>query len=157
MLGIRKRAELFDKELSEDYSSNKVFRKNQICFGMGTKQIVYGVLIEDAVYCVSPAYHVYNICDIDPLIFEGILNRYNKYLSRKYMIISARQGKSIDFTGLFNETIKIPSDDFQREVNQSVSAMQNFIELQEQYFVSLKLQQKYLIENLLTGKVRIKV
>ena len=111
--GIRKRSDIFDKELSNDYSQNKVLRLNQLCFGIGTNQIVYDVLLDDITYCVSPAYRVFNVSEeMDSLFLKYLLDYYNKYLSNKYMIISARQGKSIDFEGLLtermNKTKKLP-------------------------------------------------
>ena len=54
--GIRLRTDIFSKKLSKDYSKNKIIRKNQICFGIGTNSIVFGILETDNIYCVSPAY-----------------------------------------------------------------------------------------------------
>ena len=44
--GMRLRSEIYDKELSSDYSKNKVIRENNLCFGIGTNNIVYDVLLE---------------------------------------------------------------------------------------------------------------
>lgn len=154
VFGIRKRSEIFDKELSTDYSSNKVFRKNQICFGIGTNAIVYDVLLEDATYCVSPAYKVYDINNIHPFFLKLILDKNNKYLSNKYLIISIRQDKAIDFDGLFNELILVPNNQEQKRIANILSLADKEIELHKQQLEQLTKQRKSLMQLLLTGIVR---
>ena len=157
VMGIRKRSEIYAKELSEDYSGNKVLRVNQICFGMGTREIVYAVLLEDAVYCVSPAYKIFNVINIEPLIIESILMLNNKKLSERYMIVSARQGKSVDFSNLVKEIIQIPSNAEQRKIVSILLGQQQLIDKNELLLAKVQQQQKHLIENLLTGKVPVKI
>ncbi len=77
--GIRLRSEIYDKELSDDYSNNKVIRQNDLCFGIGTNNILYDVLLEDKVYCVSPAYKVYEIDKIDAFYLKSYLDTFNEY------------------------------------------------------------------------------
>ena len=62
--GIRKREDIYSKELSTDYSKNKVIRKDTLIIGMGSTQIDIGILVEDEKYCVSPAYTTYHISGI---------------------------------------------------------------------------------------------
>jgi len=142
VFGIRKRSEIFDKELADDYSQNKVLRKGQICFGIGTNSIVYDVLLSNDVFCVSPAYKVYNITSVNPYFLKLILDINNKYLSRKYMIISARQGKSVDFDGLFNEILLFPSIEIQDRIACMIQKVDYEISLHKQKNEKLKLQRK---------------
>ncbi len=155
VFGIRKRSEIFDKDLSDDLSNNKVIEKNDLCFGMGTNKIVYDVLLEDAIYCVSPAYKVYKIKGCNPYYLKTYLDTYNSYLSRKYMIISARQGKSIELNGLMNELIYLPSIDIQNKVVNYLSKVDLKIKLLKTQHEYLKLQKKGLMQQLLTGKIRV--
>lgn len=152
--GIRQRDEIFSKELSTDYSKNKVLNQNQICFGMGTNEIVYDVLLYDKVYCVSPAYKVFEIIGSNPYFIKLLLDINKVRLSRIYMIISARQGKSVDFEGLFNEKFKIPSLPEQIAIANVLSLADLEISLQKAELETLKLQKKGLMQVLLTGKVR---
>ena len=45
--GIRKREEIYSKELASDYSKNKIIYKNTLTVGMGSVQIDIGVLTEN--------------------------------------------------------------------------------------------------------------
>ena len=94
--GIRKRNEIYNKELSSDYSKNKVIRQNTLVIGMGSTQIDIGVLSNKETLCVSPAYTTYKINNINASYLNELLIFLNPLLSKKYMIISARQGKSVN-------------------------------------------------------------
>ena len=153
--GIRQRDEIYKKELSSDYSKNKVIRKNHLCFGIGSKELVYDVLIENNEYCVSPAYKVYKINKIEPLLLKLILDINKQKYSSRFMIISARQGKSVDFSGLMNEKIRIPKENEQKELVRLFELLDKSIELLEKELESLKLQKKGLMQLLLTGIVRV--
>ena len=157
VFGIRKRSEIFDKDLSNDLSNNKVIERNDLCFGMGTNKIVYDVLLEDSIYCVSPAYKVYKVKGCNPYYLKTYLDTYNSYLSRKHMIISARQGKSIEFNGLMNELIYLPSIDIQNKVVDYLTKVDLKIKLLKTKHEYLKLQKKGLMQQLLTGKIRVQV
>ncbi|MBQ7250156.1 MAG: hypothetical protein IJS37_02310 [Bacilli bacterium] len=109
--GIRKRSEIYTKDLASDFSKNKVIRYGSLIIGMGSKQIDFGVLCEDESYCVSPAYHTYSIDTklANPRYLELALKASNSHLTKKYMIASARQGKSVDTKGLFKEKVSLPT------------------------------------------------
>ena len=109
--GIRKRSEIYTKDLASDFSKNKVIRYGSLIIGMGSKQIDFGVLCEDESYCVSPAYHTYSIDTklANPRYLELALKASNSHLTKKYMIASARQGKAVDTKGLFKEKINLPT------------------------------------------------
>ena len=92
--GIRKREDIYSKELSTDYSKNKVIRKDTLIIGMGSMQIDIGILVEDEKYCVSPAYTTYHISGINSFYLQEYLVELNPLLSVRYMITSARQGKA---------------------------------------------------------------
>lgn len=154
--GIRKRSEIYDKELSDDYSQNKVLKENQLCFGIGTNCIVYDVLLDNALFCVSPAYKVFNISKkVNPYFLKCLLDFYNRYLSNKYMIISARQGKSVEFSGLLSEKLRCPDMERQKSIVESLKSIDNNISLQKEKLDKIKTQRKILQQYLLTGIVRV--
>lgn len=157
VMGIRKRSEIFEKELSNDYSHNKVFRLNQLCFGIGTNKIVCDVLLEDVIYCVSPAYRVFNVgSKIDPYFLKCLLDYNNRRLSNKYMIISARQGKSIEFEGLLTEKLYRPNISIQKDFVLRIIAIDGNISLQKEKLKAIMLQRKALQQYLLNGIVRVR-
>ena len=105
--GIRKRSEVFSRELSQDYSKNKVIRKNTLIIGMGTKQIDIAVDYFDEPYCVSPAYSTFKIKNIDSFYLDEYLKSINNLLSLRYMITGARQGKSVNKAELLEHPLLI--------------------------------------------------
>jgi type I restriction enzyme, S subunit len=153
--GIRLRSAIYDKELSSDYSKNKVIRVNNLCFGIGTNNIVYDVLLEDKEYCVSPAYKVFEVNDIEPFYLKCYLDTFNDYFSKKYMIISARQGKSVDMDGLLNEKIFAPNMDKQIQFSRSLKSFDEYIKLLNDEINNIKSQKQGLMQRLLTGKIRV--
>ncbi|OAT86875.1 restriction endonuclease subunit S [Candidatus Arthromitus sp. SFB-turkey] len=155
--GIRQREDIFSKDLSKNYSRNKVFKNNQICFGIGTNQIVYGVNIVNKIYCVSPAYKVLDIVNIDPYYLKLLLDINNLRLSSLYLIISARQGKSVDFDGLFNEEFDIPLFEEQKAIAEILTTADKELKLLQEELEEEKRKKKALMQLLLTGIVRVKV
>lgn len=155
--GIRLRSEIYSKELSADYSKNKVMRENNLCFGIGTNNIVYDVLFENKTYCVSPAYKVFTINGINPFYLKCYLDTFNEYYSKKYMIISARQGKSVDMDGLLNERIYVPSFEDQILFSNAMKSIDELIILLNKQIEFINLQKKGLMQQLLTGKIRVNV
>lgn len=115
-LGIRKRTDIFDKELSNDYSKNKVIHNGDLCFGIGTNQIVFDILNENKLYCVSQAYKPFRISKIKSIVLKLILDNNNQLFSKRHMIISARQGKSVNFKDLLQESINYPDESLQFEI-----------------------------------------
>lgn len=75
--GIRKREDIYSKELAKDYSKNKLIYKNTLTVGMGSKQIDIGILTEDEIYAVSPAYHTFRINNIDANYLRYCLDACN--------------------------------------------------------------------------------
>ena len=104
--GIRTRESIYKKQLAKDYSKNKVISKDTLTVGMVSKQIDIGVLSENNKYSVSPAYHTFYINNVDSDYLRYCLEYRNNDMSERYMIASARQGKTIDFKRWL--TYKIP-------------------------------------------------
>lgn len=154
VFGIRKRSEIFSKELSKDYSKNLLFKKNQICFGMGTNKIVYDVLLTNDTFCVSPAYNVFDVEDMDPYFLKLLLDSKNKYLSKKYMIVSARQGKAVHLGGLLKEKFKVPNKSEQIQISNYIFLFDKKVELETKKLELLNQQRKSMMQLLLSGLVR---
>ena len=94
--GIRTRESIYSKELAKDYSKNKLIYKNTLTVGMGSVQIDIGVLTDDVIYSVSPAYHTYEIKNIDSAYIRYCLQCRNQDMFKRYVKRGSRQGKTID-------------------------------------------------------------
>jgi len=143
--GIRKRSEIYSKELAEDYSKNKVIMKDTLTIGLGTKQIDFGVLLEDVHYSVSPAYITFriNVEKIESKYLELYLKVFNEMLSDKYMIASARQGKKVDVKGLLKEEIFVPEKEQQLVIIKEIEEIYTLIKKDQ----DLKLNFEELIQS----------
>lgn len=146
--GIRLRDEIYSKNLSNDYSKNKVIDKDSLIIGMGSTQIDIGILSEDKRYCVSPAYTTYKI--------KGILSKYlneyliylNPLLSKRYMIIGARQGKSVNKDELLQHKLQIHSIEEQKNIILMFENFYSFIQKEKDILELYKKQKAYLLQNM---------
>ena len=131
--GIRKRNEIYKKELSDDYSKNKVIRKDNLIIGMGSNQIDVGVMVYDEIYSVSPAYHTYkiNTSIVHSDYLELLFKSNNATYFKKYSVATARQGKKIDLKALLEEIIDIPSFEQQDILVSKISDIEDLITEEE--------------------------
>lgn len=131
--GIRKRSDIYKKDLASDYSKNKVIYKDTLTIGLGSKQIDVGVLTEDAIYSVSPAYTTFkiNTSVVKSQYLELFFKAFNDVLTQKYMIASARQGKKVDIKSMLNEEIFIPDFDVQEQVISNINLLVRAMEKDE--------------------------
>lgn len=146
--GIRKRTEIFSRELSEDYSKNKVIHKDSLTIGMGTKEIDIAILFEDSHYCVSPAYTTYRIKNIDSYYFNELLDSLNYLLSLRYMISGARQGKSVNKKELMNHQIFVHTAEQQSVIKNLLKSVYNKIDNETKLLEKYSQQKNYLLNNL---------
>jgi type I restriction enzyme S subunit len=148
--GIRKRSEIYSKELSKDISNNKVISQNTLTIGMGSTQIDIGILIKDDVYCVSPAYSTYKIQN--DIIESFYLNEYLKYLntllSNLYMVTGARQGKSINKKQFLGHKITIATKFEQIKIINFLSAIDDKINQCEEQIGNTEIWKKGLLQQM---------
>ena len=114
--GIRTRDSIYSKELAKDYSKNKVIYKNTLTVGMGSVQIDIGILTEDIKYSVSPAYHTYEIHDINPTYLRYCLECRNQDMFTRFVKRGSRQGKSIDLKRWLTYAIPVIDEQEQAEI-----------------------------------------
>ena len=131
--GIRKREDIYKKELADDYSKNKVIRKDTLIIGMGSIQIDVGVLADDEVYSVSSGYHTFKINTkiVYSKFLEYLFSFKNPEFTKKYMIASARQGKKVDIKSLMDEILDIPNFAVQKEIILKINMIKNHIKQSE--------------------------
>ncbi|MDR2963227.1 MAG: restriction endonuclease subunit S [Bacteroidales bacterium] len=143
--GIRKREDIYSKDLSDDYSKNKVIMKDTLVIGMGSTQIDIGILSTNDKYCVSPAYTTYKIKNISAKYLAEYLICINSSLSKKYMIIGARQGKSVDKAELLNHIITIHYETEQQKIANTFSIFDTKLETEKQILQKYIEQKRYLL------------
>lgn len=146
--GIRQRSEIYTKELSKDLNKNKVVTKNTLIIGMGTKQIDIGILFDDISYCVSPAYTTYKIANINAFYLNELLIKNNPLLSKKYMIISARQGKSVNKKELLQHTLVVHNAQDQIKIVTLFQHLYKSLKEKEKLLDCFQKEKIYLLNNL---------
>lgn len=146
--GIRKREEIYSKELSADYSKNKVIRKNTLIIGMGSTQIDIGILTTDNCYCVSPAYTTYRIKGVNSFYLQEYLIELNPLLSVRYMITSARQGKAVNKEDLMKHLMTIHSENEQKEICQCFENLYSRLQIEKEILSALQKQKAFLLQSM---------
>ena len=115
---------------------------------MGSTQIDIGILMDDVMYCVSPAYTTYVIHGIDSLYLDEYLKKINSLLSKKYMIIGARQGKSVNKKELMNHEIIIHSQEIQLAIAGMFKLLQKKLDKEKRMLQLLNSQKTFLLSNM---------
>jgi len=148
--GVKKRSEIYYKDLAEDYSKNKVFKSGNVAFGLGSNEMAIGVNISNQDYCISPAYRVFELKEQDALYFHYFLRFFKKVVGDKFLILSARQGKAVDFERLFNEYIPLPPLPEQQKIAEILETIDNAIEKTDKIIEKYKRIKQGLMQDLLT-------
>ena len=146
--GIRRREDIYSKELSSDYSKNKVIRQNTLTIGMGSSQIDIGILTDDVAYSVSPAYTTYKIHGINSSYLREYLIVINSLLSNKYMITSARQGKSVNKEELLNHELFIHNISEQAVIIAKFEILYKKLKIEKEMLLKLQSQKVFLLQKL---------
>ena len=135
--GIRTRESIYSKELAKDYSKNKLIYKGTLTVGMGSVQMDIGILSDDTVYSVSPAYHTYRIAGIDYDYLRYCLQCRNMDMFVRYMKRGSRQGKSIDLSRWITYEIPVYPAQTQAEIVVRLDTVQRIIDARRQELAAL--------------------
>ena len=135
--GIRTRESIYSKELAKDYSKNRLIFKNTLTVGMGSVQMDIGILTDDVVYSVSPAYHTYRIAGIDCNYLRYCLQAKNADMFSRYMKRGSRQGKSIDLNAWIRYKIPVCDPFEQKEIVNNLDRVQRIVFKRQQELQSL--------------------
>ena len=130
--GIRTRESIYSKELANDYSKNKLIHKNTLTVGMGSKQIDIGILSEDITYSVSPAYHTFNISNIDSSYLKYCLQCRNQDMFARYVKRGSRQGKTIELKRWLTYEIPVCERDKQTDIAYKLNQITKNIDLRKE-------------------------
>ncbi|BAP60929.1 type I restriction-modification system S subunit [Methanococcus maripaludis KA1] len=160
--GIIPQSEQFNKQVaSSDNAGYKILRYGNLVFSsMNLWMGSLDILRTYEIGIVSPAYKTfkinYSLVDIDFI---------QDFLKSKHMIwiynINSEQGASIvrrnlDLDGLLSTKIMLPELREQQKIGKMLSTQDKEIDLLKQKLELVKTQKKGLMQNLLTGKIRVK-
>ena len=126
--GIRRREDIYSRELAKDYSKNKVIRVNTLTVGMGSSQIDIGILTTNDIFSVSPAYHTYKINGINGDYLRYCLQHRNEDMFIRYVKRGSRQGKTIDLKRWVQYKIPVYDLTMQKEIVKNLNKVQTVIE-----------------------------
>ncbi len=130
--GIRARESIYSKELAKDYSKNKLIFQDTLTVGMGSKQIDIGILSVNEIYSVSPAYHTFHIKGVDSNYLRYCLECRNEDMSIRFMVASARQGKTVDLKRWKKYKIPIYDEPIQQEIIEKLNTISKGINILNQ-------------------------
>ena len=135
--GIRTRESIYSKELAKDYSKNKIIFKNTLTVGMGSRQIDIGILTDDVIYSVSPAYHTYKISGINADYLRYCLMCRNEDMFKRFVKRGSRQGKSIDLKRWLEYEIPVYDVRDQEKIVLKLNKVTNVISMRRQQLQKL--------------------
>ncbi len=135
--GIRTRESIYSKELAKDYSKNKIIFKNTLTVGMGSRQIDIGILTDDVIYSVSPAYHTYKISGINTDYLRYCLMCRNEDMFKRFVKRGSRQGKSIDLKRWLEYEIPVYDVCNQEKIVLKLNKVTNVISMRKQQLQKL--------------------
>ena len=128
--GVRLRSKIFNAKFMKNSKKNKVIFKDTLTIGLGSTQIDIGVMVEDEIYSVSPAYTTYKINEnFNSIFIKEYFQYLNPMLSSKFIIKSVRQGKSIDKSGLLNFRAPFPTAKEQNKIASLAKSLDKNINL----------------------------
>ena len=135
--GIRTRESIYSKELAKDYSKNKIIFKTTLTVGMGSRQIDIGILTDDVIYSVSPAYHTYKISGINADYLRYCLMCRNEDMFKRFVKRGSRQGKSIDLKRWLEYEIPVYDVCNQEKIVLKLNKVTNVISMRKQQLQKL--------------------
>ena len=156
--GIFKQDEYFGKNVaSKDNVGYKIIHNGDFVYRTMTDDDTFVFNYNDKfeIGLVSPAYAVFYIRGILPSILRELLNG-ETVACQLLSVIQGGTRKSLKFSSLKTIRLKIPALDEQQKIADFLSNIDEMINLLEQLLESAKNQKKWLLDNLVTGNIRLK-
>lgn len=157
--GIYLQEEYFKKIVASSESLGyKIIRKGEFTFRTMSDDgsFKFNRLEEYSVGVVSPAYVVFKAVNIEP----RFLNIYmNSHIFTKEIAKASQGGTrlSLKYKSLSNFKIVVPSHEAQSKIADFFEVLHQYINQLNKYKEQLIIQKQGLIQQLLTGKIRVKV
>lgn len=158
--GIFKQEEYFDKQVaSENNIGYKIIKQHDFTYRAMTDDDIFcfNELIDENIGAVSPAYSVFYCSSISNVLLDAILNS-KRFRANLIKVAQGGTRKSLKFSSLIKLKIFIPSDlAEQKAIAEILSKADEEIELLNKKLEAFKQEKKALMQQLLTGKIRVKV
>ena len=104
---------------------------------MGSNQIDIGILRDDEIYSVSPAYHTYNIKISNYDYLDYLLTANNNRMFSIYANRGSRQGKTLDLKRWLTDELRLHDEKDQKIIVQTLNAVKQLISQKEAELVKL--------------------
>ena len=157
--GVIPRKDL-DIDIKYDKKSLGSYKKVSIGdFVISLRSFQGGIELSEYEGIISPAYTIFivNQDGLDNYFFKHLFKSINFIKKLDSCIYGIRDGKTIKFSDFGEIKLDIPSYREQKAIAQILNTADKEIELLEKELEYLKEQKRGLMQNLLTGKVRVKI
>ncbi|MFZ7266543.1 restriction endonuclease subunit S [Avibacterium avium] len=151
--GIYPRKEKYKKQLAKDPSKNKLIRAANIVFGMGNKEVNWGIM-QDKVGSVSSAYNIFQINNVNHLFLEMLINNIPYYF-RDIIKPTSRQGQTIDKEAFLEKVIYYPNKDTLTIFFEKTNKINNLISLIKTQNINIIAIRDELLPRLLNGEIQL--
>ncbi|UXN37468.1 restriction endonuclease subunit S [Avibacterium paragallinarum] len=151
--GIYPRKEKYKKQLAKDPTKNKLIREANIVFGMGNKEVNWGIM-RDKIGSVSSAYNIFQINNINHLFLEMLINNIPYYF-RDIIKPTSRQGQTIDKAAFLEKTIYYPNKDILTLFLGKINQINNLISLIKIQNINIIAIRDELLPRLLSGEIEL--
>ncbi|ASM35834.1 type I restriction-modification system subunit S [Campylobacter sputorum subsp. bubulus] len=156
--GFVEQSNYFDKKVaSKDTSNYKIIKKGNFAYNPSRINVGSIALLEKfEVGILSPMYIVFKcLSGIDKNFLNYWLQSHN-FTGNLYKYLAGSVRETLNFKDMKNFKIKLPNLDEQKKIAEILSRVDDEIEILNKKLENLKELKKGVMQNLLTGKVRVK-
>ena len=155
--GIFKQTEYFSKQVaSEDNTGYGIIRKGDFTYRAMTDDDVFAFnLFNDEVGIVSPAYSVFSAKECDNTFLRKLLN-CSRFAYELKKVAQGGTRKSLKFSSLTSIKLNLPDYSMQQKIGAVFSEIDMEALSLNRQLALLKKQKRGLMQQLLTGKLRVK-
>lgn len=157
--GFVEQSNYFEKEVaSKDTSNYKVIKNGNFAYNPSRINVGSIALLENfEVGILSPMYVIFDCLDgINKKFLKYWLQSHN-FTGNLYKYLAGSVRETLNFKDMKNFKIKLPNLAEQTKIAEILSSVDDEIDLLNQKLEQLNLQKRGIIQNLLSGKVRVKI
>lgn len=157
--GFVEQSNYFEKEVaSKDTSNYKVIKNGNFAYNPSRINVGSIALLENfEVGILSPMYVIFDCLDgINKKFLKYWLQSHN-FTGNLYKYLAGSVRETLKFKDMKNFKIKLPNLAEQTKIAEILSSVDDEIDLLNQKLEQLNLQKRGIIQNLLSGKVRVKI
>lgn len=157
--GFVEQSNYFEKEVaSKDTSNYKVIKNGNFAYNPSRINVGSIALLENfEVGILSPMYVIFDCLDgINKKFLKYWLQSHN-FTGNLYKYLAGSVRETLNFKDMKNFKIKLPNLAEQTKIAEILSSVDDEIDLLNQKLEQLNLQKRGIMQNLLSGKIRVKL